>query len=302
MSEEKITIKQKRNQAIEMLRIFAAFEIVSYHSMAPFHNLTYSGLIVFLILSPLMDTRYNWGRRRNIGKLSLQFLLPWFFWILIYGVKNIVTHKTFFPSENIAEGLLYGTSPHLWFLPFMFITLAFLNLLKPYFSPIWLFWICVICAALIMATVSVWRLPSLSWSLPFPQWMHAAAPTLIGIALGLIGRIGKTAWLASATIFCALFVALSANLPGIGIPYATGIILTTIITSLPVKWIPRYWNVQPIADCMMGVYLTHILSLYVWGKFTGNGNYLTVFLAFTFSLLAVWLCRKLVPTSRFVLG
>lgn len=59
--------KVTRNQAIELLRIMSAFGIVAYHGGAPFRELAYAGLVIFLILAPATDLRFNWNRARSIS-------------------------------------------------------------------------------------------------------------------------------------------------------------------------------------------------------------------------------------------
>lgn len=49
--------KRPRNQAIEALRIPSAFGIIADHAGAPFHKPAYAGMIVFLILTPMLEMR-----------------------------------------------------------------------------------------------------------------------------------------------------------------------------------------------------------------------------------------------------
>ncbi|WP_157132693.1 acyltransferase family protein [Novosphingobium nitrogenifigens] len=293
--------KPVRNQAIETLRILAAFGIVAYHSNAPFHNLAYAGLIVFLILSPMVDVRYNWGRPRSVGQLARTLLAPWAFWMAIYGMKDVAQHSPVLGAGNPVAGILMGTSQHLWFLPFIFVALLLTNKAKVWCPPLALFWLCAIGAGLLLATVSIWRPASLGWPLPLPQWIHALAPVMIGIVLGLTPRVGKAAWLAVVPLAGALVVAIAADLPGVSDTYALGIGLTVLAATSPAAWWPRRWVVQPVAECMMGVYLTHILFLKIFSTISGSGNYLTVILTFVFASLFVWMARTMFPKSKLVL-
>lgn len=293
------TIGPERLQGIELLRILAAFGIVAYHAGAPFRDFAYSGLIVFLLFSPMLDTRFNWERVRPVGTLARKLLLPWAFWMVVYGAANWLQHKTIFPGGW--TDILYGTSPHLWFLPFMFLVLAVLNMVKPRF-PCALFWLCAAAACALLFTVSVWRPISLMWAHPFPQWIHAAPPVFAGIALGLMGKAGSGKFIALLVFAGALIVADAALLPGVGTPYTIGIVLAAVTVFWSMNIVPDDWNIHPISACMMGVYLCHILVLKIVGATFGTNSYLTVSVTFIVALGAVWAARRLFPLSRFVLG
>ncbi|WP_260599068.1 hypothetical protein [Sphingomonas endolithica] len=158
--------KPDRVQAIELLRIVAAYGIVAYHAQAPLHDLAYAGLVIFLILSPMLDLRFNLDRIRSPAALARALLLPWAFWMVVYGAVNLAQHRPFVEASFM--GILYGSSPHLWFLPFMFAVLTVLNMLKS-LAPAILFYGSALVATALLLTVTMWRSASLEWSLPFPQ-------------------------------------------------------------------------------------------------------------------------------------
>lgn len=301
-SMERSFAKPVRNQAIEALRIVSAYGIVAFHSGARFHDLANSGLIVFLILAPVADLGFNWHRVRSVSRLALIMLVPWAFWLIAYGLRNILMHRGFFSSLDPITGLLFGTSGHLWFLPFIFIVLVLTNAIKQRMDPRVLFWAATVAAIGLLVTVTVWRAPSLTWPLPLPQWMHASPAICIGIVLGLSGRVGKAALASGLAVSGALLVAILAWLPGIGIPYTTGTVLTAAAISPLARRISANWNVQPIADCMLGVFLTHFFWLQIVGVAFGKSNYLTVTTAFLASLISVFVARKMLPASKLVLG
>ncbi|MDF0542111.1 acyltransferase [Sphingobium sp. H39-3-25] len=294
---------RSRDQSIETLRIIATFGTVAYHAGAPFHEFAYSSLIIFLALSPMVDTRFNWGRSRSVEALALALLLPWAFWTLLYGAVNLLLHRPLFPEGSGATAILYGTSQHLWFLPFMFAVLLILNVLKRHIRPPVLFWFCTIATTALLATVSWWRPVSFTFPLPFPQWIHAAPAVFAGGALGLAGKMSRGSRLvAMMLVMLGLTVAMAAWLPDIGIPYACGIVMIALVTRFGARGLPPAWHVQPLASCMMGVYLSHMILLRVFGAITGHGNYVTVTLAFVTGSLGVWMARRFLPASKLILG
>jgi hypothetical protein len=292
-----------RDQSIETLRILATFGTVAYHAGAPFHEFAYSSLIVFLALSPMVDTRFNWDRRRPVEALVAALLIPWAFWTLLYGAVNLLLHRPLFPEGPASTGILYGTSQHLWFLPFMFAVLLLLNILKRHIRPSVLFWFCTIMTATLLVTVSLWRPVSFTFPPPFPQWIHAAPAVFAGGVLGLAGKMNRGSRLAATLIVAmGLVVAMLAWLPDIGIPYACGIVMIALVARFGPGRLPPTWNVQPLASCMMGVYLSHMILLRIFGAITGHGNYVTVTLAFVTGSLGVWMARRFLPATKRILG
>lgn len=294
--------KAPRNQAIEALRIIAAYGIVAFHSGARFHDVAYSGLVVFLILSPMADVRFNLHRVRSVGHLARILMIPWLFWWVVYGIRNIAIHKVFLATPYPLVGVLYGTSPHLWFMPYIFMVMVLLNVIKNRVSARILFWIFTVATATLLATVTAWRPPTLTWELPLPQWMHALPAVCIGIVLGLSGRVGKAAIISWLVIATTLLVAVYAQLPGISIPYTVGIVLMGIVSSPLAIRLSKKWSVQPVSDCMLGVFLTHMLWLQIFSRMVGTGTYLTVSLTFVVALVTVFSARRMIPASRIVLG
>jgi hypothetical protein len=125
---------------------------------------------------------------------------------------------------------------------------------------------------------------------------------LAGIALGCAGRAGKAGVAGLALVGAGLVAAVLEQLPGIGLQYTLGIVASAIAVLTGREWFPRSINVQPIADCMLGVYLVHLLALAVGSKLLGHGTSASAVFAFLLSLAAVWLARRHLPLSRKVLG
>lgn len=247
----------------------------------------------------MFDTQFHWKRVRPIGTLARSLLVPWAFWMVVYGAVNIAQHKNVFP-DGWAD-LLYGTSAHLWFLPFMFFVLVTINIIKPH-SPRLLFWSCTIASSLLIVTASIWRPLSFNFLVPAPQWIHATPAVLIGIIFGLMGKIGNSRIIALLILGVALMVADTEFLQGFSISYTVGVLLTAIAARYGTRLTPEGWSVQPVASCMMGVYLCHMLVLKIVGAVTGQGNYVTVSLTFVIALCGVWSARRWLPSSKLVLG
>ncbi len=296
-------VPPRRNQAIELLRIVAAYGIVAYHAGAPFREVTYAGLVVFLILAPYVSLAGNRKKARSVRSLAVAYLVPWLFWLLFYGMLNLKWGRPLLPVENPVAGLLYGTSEHLWFLPAVFIAIALLNFLTKRIPVPVLFWISALGAALLLASAPVWRSAGAGLVPPLGQWIHAAPGLLIGVALGLAGQLSFTARAFAATLVGTALICLAFRIvPGVSGPYLVGT-LAAAIAIAGHRWrLPANLDVQPLSSCTLGVYLSHIFWLAVFYRVSGEGSYTTVTAAFLCALGATWLLQRLVPPSQWVIG
>jgi hypothetical protein len=293
----------KRVQAIEFIRIVAAYGIVAFHDLAPMRNIAYSGLIVFLILSPFVDCAFNWDRKRSLRALAKILLIPWAFWFVAYGLLNMVRGVSLIPHEkNFLFGVLFGTSEHLWFLPSMFVFLAALNELKGRARPRSIYWLCVLAVSLLLVTAGLWSPASVRWSPPLGQWMHAMAALLGGVALGLSNRVRREEAVAGGMAMLLCLLSSQAGFaPSISLPYLIGGGL--VVVALAIQGVlPARFNVQSVSSCMFGVYLTHMAWLAVFHRVSGRANYETVTLAFLSAVAATWILQRILPSSRLVLG
>lgn len=293
---------KQRNQLIELFRIIAAFGIVAFHTKVPDNYIPYAGLIFFVFLSPYMDSYFNWSRVRSAGQLAQALLVPWLFWMLFHAGINLVFSMPLFPEGQGISALLAGTSLHLWFLPAMFLALWGLNLMKPHVKPVYLFWISFPLTCLMLAFFAVWEPYLMRIEAPYYQWLHAAPALLAGIALGTVAHTRYNQNVIYLGLLVACMLALTTQRPFLGITYTIGLGGTVLVLIMSNKLADLRWSVQPIADCMMGVYLSHVFWIMVFNRITGRESYLTALCAFGAALLTVWIARRKIPAARRVLG
>lgn len=290
-----------RSQSLEIGRIVAAFFIVGYHSTARGHDIFYAGLVFFLMASPFMEVRYNYERQRSPGQLARLFLLPWAFWLVVYGAFNLIRGRPAFPAElDLLSGVLYGSSGHLWFLPFMFAVLLLLATVKRLLRPPGLFWgSLAICAALLLASPVV-RPWSLEQGPPASQWIHAAPAVFAGVVLGLApvirhGRAGI------GVLAIVLGVTFAYDIRGISLAYPLGALLLFLAATGPERVFARF-DVEQVSRCMLGVFLVHLFWLSLARPIFPYFDLAGVAAAFLGALASVWLTRRFVPASKAVLG
>lgn len=169
----------KRNASIEVLRIISAFLIVWYHSgLMLGHAISYSGLIILIIISIYLSIQSNHSGLQVLGRLK-RIMLPWILWFFIYGLGNIVLFNSFFKYEqSYLINTLIGTHIHLWYLPFIFIALTFSSIIKERMPSVFIAYIAWV------LTVSIWIDWSLDIGAPFSKYIHAVGGVILGLYFG----------------------------------------------------------------------------------------------------------------------
>jgi peptidoglycan/LPS O-acetylase OafA/YrhL len=294
-----------RNQTIELLRILSALGIVAFHAHATGGEYGYAGLVAFVTISTAMDCKVNWNKPRSMATLAKALLLPWLFWLAIYASLNILRHKAVFAEGPVFSQALYGTTgsgKHLWFLPFIFVNLALLNILKRFAPAAVVFLPSLLAAAALLFTAGLWRDASVAWMPPYTQWMQSIAAVLAGCAIGLAPRLGALGKLTLPLLAAVVIWLIFSQVPAISIPYALGLSAVVMADYAGERWPLPSTIIQPTAACMFGVYLLHPLILSIASKFLGEASWPSVLTAFLASLVITWASRKFAPLSRHVLG
>lgn len=293
---------QQRDQVIELGRILAAFGIVAFHTKVPHAPVYYGGLIYFMFLSPYLEGRYNWARVRAPGRMVRGFLLPWAFWMAVYGALNLLAGNPLFPEAGVVGKVLGGTSLHLWFMPAMCLFLLGLGVVKRHVPPAAAFWSSLVAGTAMLAAFPLTGAGIVALGAPWYQWLHALPAALLGLAFGLQGGDPLRCLAAWGWTLAALVLAALSDLSAYAVTYPVGMATALLLIELwpRLEW-PRL-NVQGLASCTMGVYLSHIAFVRVLGAVLGQGRLTTALTAFAAALLTVWLARRYLPRSRLVLG
>ncbi|WP_120077451.1 acyltransferase family protein [Aurantiacibacter odishensis] len=287
-----------RNQNVELLRIIAAFGIVVFHAQGEYAPVGYAGLVIFLFLSPFYDAS-AWEKQRNLPTLAVRLLLPWAVFLAVHGALNFVT-KGWIVNPDLTPGaaILYGTSPHLWFLPFIFAVMCAVAIWKRLTGPVPQIVIAAAGLVAMMALVPHWRATGDVAAPPVAQWLQAAPAVLAGLALGAATSARKLRLFAVVAILVAAAIAIWQDARGISVAY--GLALPLVLLALYSPKVP--FSVEALSSCMMGVYLVHALALAVVGAFLERTSLFAAVVAFVASAIGVLLARKLVPATRYILG
>lgn len=117
--------------SIDLVRFIAACGIVWYHVGSPGSNIEYCWLLVFMIFS--IALMMNGSTDHFILAKFKRFMIPWIFWSFVYGFTKIakaaIVKKPLF-YKFYPWMLFTGVSLHLWFLPFAFLIMILLFIIK----------------------------------------------------------------------------------------------------------------------------------------------------------------------------
>lgn len=263
-----------KNANIERLRIIASFGIVFFHSKAGLLGfIGYAGLPIFVMLTfSLGIVKQDYTSKQNSSSILKRYLtvktkrliLPYIFWVFTYlcwGLARSMTgHGEIIEVPLTILFPLYGTSIHLWYLPFVFIFLAIISFLKLYCPvddlKLMSFYLIVILVTGI-ATAAVdfgfGQLPT-----PIPQILFA----LPAVSLGLI--ISDMFYLNNFAKYCLslLFITtagiirlfLTARFDSFLILYTIAFFLVVICQNYPGQ-MDRYTS--HLSSLTFGIYLIH---------------------------------------------
>lgn len=257
---------QGRVAGFDALRLVSLTAIVAYHAGAPGAEYTSWRLPTLAIISASLaagrDPRPFPGQvRRSAARL----LAPWAFWCGVYGAIELASHLRLGVSivdELGPRVLLTGTSIHLWYLPFAFAMMLFINLSRRLTSrvgPAPFSFAAVAIAVAMLAALAVDKPYQGDAGMPGPQWLRCLPAVFLGLGMGTAMRhdvLGRPAPVALALATAAASGAIAAGLhDDLAVRYALAALLVAAAASW--RFDPPRW-LTPVVGMGMGVYLVHI--------------------------------------------
>ena len=207
-------------RSLDLARFVAAFGIVWDHARAPYADVGYTALALFLVLASFLGMG-SYARNGGPGfwaTRAKRIAIPWLFWCAAYRVVYEVVSDAPFALLSEPFTLLIGPSIHLWFLPFDMIALLLIPLLSNWLrSPRDLTIACFLLIAVALPLgwlhaqigLAGWFVSLGNAPQPLPQWYYSLPIFLYG-ALAAAGHRMDVAWMplaAAAVISAALLVA-----------------------------------------------------------------------------------------------
>lgn len=283
----------RKRADIELLRVLSTFSIVWFHSGVFGHEFAYSGLVVFLILSMYLAGGSGAADVLTLRRRLERLVVPWFFWCAVYAGLNVFRGVPAVSMDGgLVAGVLAGPSIHLWYMPFIFMCLLALDVIKSHLSQS-----CIaigggVAAFFVLSTVSLWRPMSMGLILPLPQWMHASAAIFSGVFFLYFYQVPR--FVGIALLLSILSAAVYAtSVAGVGGPYLVGLLAGALIVSKILEGFK--FNFGFLSECALGVYFVHIFVILVFSKFGVAPGVLFPFAVFFVSVLVVLTARRLFP-------
>ena len=283
----------RKRADIEFLRVLSTFGIVWFHSGVFGHEFAYSGLIVFLILSMYLAGGSGAADVLTLRRRLERLVVPWFFWCAVYVGLNVFRGVPAIPMDGgLVAGVLAGPSIHLWYMPFIFMCLLALDVIKSHLSQSCIAIGSGVAAFLILSTVSLWRPISMELILPLPQWAHASAAIFIGVFFLYFHQVSR--FVGGALLLSILSAAVYAtSVAGVGSPYLVGLMAGALIVFRLLEGFK--FDFGFFSECALGVYFIHVFIIFVFFKFGGVSGWLFPFAVFFVSILVVLVVRRLFP-------
>lgn len=268
------------------------------------------GLSTFLLLTNLFNCTVSEKRGfRQFARDKMNRLVyPWLFWCAVYGAENLfVAFRHDKPLSEVfnLHMLLYGTSDHLWFVPFALVSALAVALAQGFTSrmphaPV-VFGSAGVGA--VMLFVSATLLGRFEFNSPFDQYLYALPSALIGFAMGrslLIESVTERqrvqrVFCVAAAVFGCVAVAFAAQ--WFPVRYAVSAILVMAAVARPGT---ADWLTDAMTPLLFGIYLVHPLVIWVTKRSDVFDSYIAPYAVgvLVLSAVTVWCVRK-TPLNRF---
>lgn len=269
------------NANIERLRIVSALGVVAFHAQTGLvKSIGYAGLPAFVLITFFLGTisllNKQEGFSTYLAGKTKRLLLPFIVWVGVYLVYDclVATIKHQPLSTLLTEfNLLYGTSIHLWYLPFAFLGLLLIFVVgRGYLAS--LSYLSLVILLLLAATSGLFidYLGALvKGMLPLPQYAFAFPALLFAVSLAAASRMSRPAkavtYFAVIIIVAALVMikAATAGHNAAGFAYTYGIAVPVMVAAL--SWpgeVDRLTGL--LAPLTLGIYLVHPMIIGVLNR------------------------------------
>ncbi|MDG3004843.1 acyltransferase family protein [Paludisphaera mucosa] len=259
--------RRERVAGFDVLRLAALLAIVWFHAGAPGAEYTAWRLPTLAIISAALAAGRGEPRPlpQQIRKSGSRLLVPWLFWCGVYGAVELGSHLRHGVSiwdELGPRILVTGTSVHLWYLPFAFVMILFLNVARRLTSGVRPSYACLLAAGLAglsLAVLAVDKSYRDDAGTPGPQWLRCVPAVFLGLAVGTamrhagLRRPGVIAIAAFNTLACGLIALWFRD----ELAARYGLAMLLVAPASAWRFEPPRW-VAAAVGMAMGVYLVHM--------------------------------------------
>lgn len=272
-------VKDGYRRSLDLARFVACFGIVWDHARAPYADVGYLALALFLVLTSFLsigsfdrsggrqDSQSFWISRAK------RIAIPWLFWCLVYRIIYEIVSDEPFVLLSDPMTLIIGPSIHLWFLPFVMFTLPLIPIQSLAIkSQRDLFLAC--CGLVIFSLPAGWlhaQVGLAGWFVdvglykqPLPQWFFSLPLFVYGAVAAVAHRLNM-AWMALAT---SAFVSIPLFL--LAPEFASlQMLLVAVLFELLWRWPLKGTWATTLAGAAFGIYLLHPAGMLVAFKLFG---------------------------------
>lgn len=296
-------------RSVDLLRFVACFGIVWDHARAPYADIGYLSLAIFLVLTSFLAVgSFERSNGANFWLSRAQRIaLPWLFWCVVFRVL----HEWFHDEPGLAPiltepgSLLIGPYIHLWFLPFVMIFLVLIPTISTQIQTR----LGLIIACVLLGLISVpfgllhaeaglvgWFVAEASIPQPLPQWFFSLPLFLYGGISAAAHRMGEShiPVLAAAAISAVMTLL---------VPDFASMQMILAALVFEMVWRIRINGTWPttLAGAAFGIYLMHpIFMLAAFKLFGADVNRSFGALVAFFGAWAATVVLQRTPLSRFV--
>lgn len=274
-------IKPGYRRSLDLARFVASFGIVWDHARAPYADVGYLALALFLVLTSYLAVgSFERSGTKQDGQnfwllRARRIALPWLFWSAVYRVIFEIVSDEPLVLLSDPMTLFIGPFIHLWFLPFVILTLPLIPILSlGVTTPRALYLACALLVIVALplgwlhAEVGIagWFIDVGLFRQPLPQWFFSLPLFAWGAIAALAHRLGRP-WMALAAA-----VLVSGPLYLLKPEFAS---VQMLLVALVFEALWR-WNLKAVwpttlAGAAFGIYLLHPAAMLVAFKVFGAG-------------------------------
>ncbi len=301
-------VKVGYRRSVDLARFVAAFGIVWDHARAPYADIGYTALALFLVLTSFLAVgsfERSDGQRFWLARAE-RIALPWLFWCVFFRVVFEVVSDEPFELLSDPWTLLIGPSIHLWFLPFVMIFLVTIPWVSRFIDrPARMY-----LAAILLVVVSIplgllhaklapqaWFINPAGFPQPLPQWFFALPLFWFGAILATGKRMGLI-WpvIVAAAVIGAVLYERS--------PEFASVQMILVAVIFEVVWRVNIKGAWPtwLAGFAFGIYLLHPATMLVAFKLfseTVDRSFAAVF-AFALAWVLTAALQRVPGVNRFL--
>jgi hypothetical protein len=225
--------KRARQTNWDRLRLLSFLDIASFHMSGEYLFLG-AGLPIFLLLRFALASRLPTPEptRKFIQVRVEKLLFPWVAWSLLFGAAGLVIglRNGVSPRDMVdARMLLYGTTIHLWFLPFAAIVGIAVHYLDVWTQKVPTRLFLVACGLLGVAALAFAHLADVRGE-PFRQWVFGLPAVPLGL---MLGRTMARPW---ANVRLVWWAVLAACVAALGASLALRPAGAPLVTAEPIRY------------------------------------------------------------------